>query len=55
MITNAFKVTVAGEAVHKIAAKIHGKVVSFKSYINWGACGQKNTDLLLAEEFAVVS
>jgi len=40
MITNAFKITVIGEAMHKMATIVHGKTVSFKFYVKCGACGQ---------------
>lgn len=54
-ITNAFKIIVAGDAMYNKTTKIQEGVVLFKFHVASGEYKQRNTDLMLGEEFVLLS
>ena len=55
MMTEMFKIMVAGEVMAVMPIRTQENVVAFRSHSKCGACGQENTDLVLAGELEVVS
>jgi len=53
-MTNAFKRTVAGDAMHNKTTEIQESVVLFKFHVASGKYKQLNTDLVLEEEFVLI-
>ncbi len=54
-ITSAFKTMIAREATNVMGNRIQWVVVSFKSHLKFGECGQRITDLTLLEGVVLVS
>jgi len=53
-MTNAFKRTVAGDAMHNKTTETQESVVLFKFHVATCEYKQQNTDLMLEEEFVLL-